>query len=102
MYTTLSFADQDIFARFAVTGVGHDAVHLARHAHGLVNDNLPTDNEEEDTTEMEEPQAGLSGVSQSDNEVDEEPEDEAGEGSNSGGSDALDDSNSDIDADTHF
>lgn len=85
-----------------MTGVGHDAVHLARHAHGLVDDNLPTDNEEEDTTEMEEPQAGLSGVSQSDNEVDEEPEDEAGEGSDSGGSDASDDGDSDIDADTRF
>ena len=87
---------------FAVTGVGHDAVHLARHAHGLVDDNLPTDNEEKDTTEMEEPQAGLSGVSQSDNKVDEEPEDKAGEGSDSGRSDASDDSDSDINTDTCF
>jgi hypothetical protein len=82
-----------------VTGVGHDAVHLARHVHGLVNDNLPTDNEEEDTTEMEEPQVGLSGVSQIDNEVD---EDEAGEGSDSSGSDPSDAGDSDSDADTRF
>jgi hypothetical protein len=81
--------------------MGHDAVHFPRHAYRLVDDNLPTDNEQEDTTEMEEPLAGSSRVSQNDCEVD---EDEAGEESDSSGSNASDDSDSesDSDADTRF
>ena len=82
-----------------MTGVGHDAVHLARHGHGLVDDGLPTDNEEEDTIEMEELQAGSSGVSQNDNKVE---EDKADEESDSSGSDASDDDDSGSDTDTRF
>jgi len=93
----IRFADQDIFMCYVVTGVGHDAVHLARHAHGLVDDNLPADNKEEDISEMEE--SKLSGVLQNDSEVDEE--DEADEESDlNSGNNASDDSDSD--ADTHF
>ena len=94
------FADRDIFARYAVTGVGHDAVHLARHAHGLVDNDFPTDNEEEDITEMEEPGLPASGETQSDGKVDEE--DEGSEGSDSSESDAFDDSDLNSDCDPCF
>jgi len=97
----IRFADRDIFTHYAVTGVGHDAVHLARHAHGLVDDiddNSPTNNEEENITGVEEP--GLSGVSQNDSDVDEE--DGAGEGSDSSRSDHDASDDSDSDSDAHF
>lgn len=75
-----------MFARYAGVGVGHDAVHLARHGHGLVNENIPAD--EEDTDEIE---IGLSGVLQNIGEEECNNEDEDEEGIDSSRSDSSDD-----------
>lgn len=46
--------DQDMFMCYAGIGVGHDAVQLWRHVHGLVDDHLAADSEEEGDEELEE------------------------------------------------
>ena len=95
----ISFADRDIFARYAAIGVGHDAVHLRRHVHGLVDDHLAADNEGD---EIE--YSCFSRTSQTNGNVDvdeersEGDEDEADEDSDSGVSDGSMDS----DFEAHF
>jgi len=59
-----------MFARYAAIGVGHDAVHLRRHPHGLVDNHLAADNEEDDVDEFKDP--CVSHVSQSGGDVEEE------------------------------
>ena len=84
-----------MFACYAGIGVGHDAMHLERHAYGLVA-NMPGD-DEEDIDEMEE--VGLGGALQNTNnkDVDKDKEDEEDEDEDSEdrGSDSSDDTNFD-------
>ena len=89
---TISFADQDMFARYAAIGVGHDAVHSRRHAYGLVGNHLAANNEDDD--EFEGP---LSCVSGDDGDVKEGgdkggQESEEGEGDGDSDGSASDDS----------
>lgn len=65
-----SFADRDLFTRYAAIGVGHDAMLLERHAYGLIDDNSPNDNDEDDVGDIE--VLGLSHVSRNDRDVGEE------------------------------
>lgn len=93
-----------MFACYTVIGVGHDTVHLTRHAHGLLNNNLSTMNEEEGSIEMEELDY-LSGVTPNDKEVNEQDEVEVEDGDEDEASDASNDSRSDFDdsdSDTHL
>ena len=69
-------------------------MYLARHAHGLVDDNLPPTDPEEDRIDLEMEEPGLSGVSQLPNDS---REDEASEGSDSSESDTP---NSELDSDS--
>ena len=56
-----SFVDQDMFTHYAAIDVGHNAVHL-RRKHGLVGNQLATNNEEDNINEIED--TFLSHVSQ--------------------------------------
>ena len=47
----ISFADHDMFACYATIGVGHDAVQLRRHSHGMVNDCLAANTDNIDNAE---------------------------------------------------
>ena len=93
-----SFANQDMFVCYAGIGVGHDAVLSERHPHGLVDEDIPADNEVDEIGVTKDPE--LSHMSWNDRDVDgeeedeqaEEDEDEADEGRDSSGDDASDDS----------
>ena len=96
-----------MFARYAAIGVGHDALLLERHAYGLIDEDLPNHNEEDNIGDVEHPGSTRSSMSRNDRDVDEEDEDEDedeqdeqddededDEGRDSGG-EASDDSNFD-------
>ena len=83
----ISFADRDMFARYTAIGVGHDAVQLRRHLHGMVDDCLAADND--DVDDVEDP--CVSDASQNEGNVD----DEGDEDSDSSVSDDSVDSDSD-------
>ena len=88
----ISFADRDMFARYTAIGVGHDAVQLRRHLHGMVDDCLAADND--DVDDVEDP--CVSDVSQNEGNVDDKGDegDEGDEDSNSSVSDDSVDSDS--------
>ena len=46
------FADRDMFARFAGIGIGHDAVLLGGHAHGLAIDSPHADADDDEDNEV--------------------------------------------------
>ena len=82
-----------MFTRYAAIGVGHDTVQL-RHKHGLVDDQLAADNDEDVIDEVEDTWSSC--ASQNDRNTDEEDEDEGENDESSSVSDSYDDSDIDV------
>jgi hypothetical protein len=66
-----------LFARYAAIGVGHDVLLLERHAYGLIDKDLPNDNEEDNIGDVVD--LGSGSMSRNDRYVDEEDEDKRDE-----------------------
>ena len=62
-------------ACYAAIGVGHDALLLERHAYGLIDEDLPNDNEEDNIGDIKDPGSTQSSMSWNDRDVDEEDKD---------------------------
>ena len=82
----ISFADHDMFTCYTAIGVGHDAMQLRRHSHGMVDNCLAANNDDIDDVK----DACVSDVSQNEGNV----VDEGDEDSNSSVSDGSVDSDS--------
>ena len=91
-----------MFARYAGIGVGHDAVQLRRHAHGLVqiDDHLASDSEEGDEASMEESPCEQASP-ENDGVLDDE-EDEGDKGDEDGASSVSEGSEEDSDFEARF
>lgn len=83
-----------MFARFAGVGIGHDAVLLERHAHGLAVDNVHGSDDDDDPNESEEPSLWRASLEDTGEDEDMD-EDETEDGSDSDDS-ASDDNSSHV------